>query len=79
MARIATAAAAKDPIRKNDTVMVIKGRDRGKTGKVLRVLPDRGRVLIERLNLVKRHHEAARRRKSWRNCRERSADYLATL
>jgi large subunit ribosomal protein L24 len=42
-------------IRKNDTVMVIAGRDRGKTGKVLRVLPLRGRVIVERLNMVKRH------------------------
>jgi len=42
-------------IRKNDTVMVITGRDRGKTGKVLRVLPGTGRVVIERLNIVKRH------------------------
>jgi large subunit ribosomal protein L24 len=42
-------------IRKNDTVMVVKGRDRGKTGKVLRILPDHGRLVIERLNLVKRH------------------------
>jgi large subunit ribosomal protein L24 len=42
-------------LRKNDTVMVIKGRDRGKTGKVLRVLPAQGRVIVERLNMVKRH------------------------
>jgi large subunit ribosomal protein L24 len=42
-------------LKKNDTVMIIAGRERGKTGKVLRVLPDEGRVLIERLNLVKRH------------------------
>jgi large subunit ribosomal protein L24 len=42
-------------IRKNDTVMIIAGRDRGKTGKVLRVLPVRRRVLVERLNMVKRH------------------------
>ena len=42
-------------LRKNDTVMVIKGRDRGKTGKVLRVLPNQGRVVVERLNMVKRH------------------------
>jgi len=42
-------------IKKNDTVMVIKGRDRGKTGKVLRVLPDEGRLVVERLNVVKRH------------------------
>jgi large subunit ribosomal protein L24 len=48
-------ASAKYKIKKNDTVMVVAGRDRGKTGKVMRVLPDRGRVVIERLNIVKRH------------------------
>src|SRR2546423_14158214 len=42
-------------IRKNDTVMVVAGRERGKTGKVLRVLPELGRVVVERLNIVKRH------------------------
>ncbi len=42
-------------VRKNDTVMVIAGRDRGKTGKVLRVMPAPGRVIVERLNMVKRH------------------------
>lgn len=42
-------------IRKNDSVMVIAGKERGKTGKVLRILPDREAVIIERLNLVKRH------------------------
>src|SRR5512134_2373572 len=42
-------------LRKDDTVMVIAGRERGKTGKVLRVLPERDRVLVERVNLVKRH------------------------
>lgn len=46
---------SKFKVRKNDMVMVIAGRDRGKTGKVLRVMPDEGRVVIERLNLVKRH------------------------
>ena len=42
-------------LRKDDTVMVITGRERGKTGKVLRVLPRKDRVLIERVNLIKRH------------------------
>ncbi len=42
-------------IKKNDLVMVIKGRDRGKTGKVMRVLPDDRKVVVERLNIVKRH------------------------
>ena len=48
-------ATPKYKIKKNDMVMVITGRDRGKTGKVMRVLPERGRVVIERLNIVKRH------------------------
>ena len=42
-------------LRKDDTVMIIAGRERGKTGKVLRVLADEDRVLIERINLVKKH------------------------
>src|SRR5262249_60844832 len=45
-------------IRKNDTVMVITGRDRGKTGKVIRVLPEKQRAVVERLNMVKRHTKA---------------------
>jgi large subunit ribosomal protein L24 len=42
-------------IRKNDSVMVIAGKERGKTGKILRVVHDKDAVIIERLNLVKRH------------------------
>ena len=45
-------------IRKNDTVMVITGRDRGKTGKVIRVVPDEHRATVERLNMVTRHTKA---------------------
>ena len=51
-------ALAKYKIKKNDMVMVITGRDRGKTGKVMRVLPEHGRVVVERLNIVKRHSKA---------------------
>jgi large subunit ribosomal protein L24 len=51
----ATSHKPKSRIRKNDMVMVVTGRDRGKTGKVLRVIPSEGRVLIERLNIIKRH------------------------
>ena len=50
-----SARPARSKIRKNDTVMVIAGRERGKTGKVLRVISDKQRVVIERLNMVKRH------------------------
>ena len=42
-------------IRKNDLVMVIAGNSRGKRGKVLKVYPDLGRVIIEGVNLIKRH------------------------
>ena len=42
-------------IRTNDSVIVIGGKERGKTGKVLRVMPDKDAVVIERLNMVKRH------------------------
>lgn len=42
-------------IRKNDSVMVIAGKERGKTGKVLRVKPKEDAVIIERVNVVKRH------------------------
>ena len=42
-------------IRKNDSVMVIAGKERGKTGKVLRVFKDKDTLVVERLNIVKRH------------------------
>ena len=42
-------------IRKNDLVEVITGRDRGKRGKVLVVLPDKGRLLVQGVNFIKRH------------------------
>jgi large subunit ribosomal protein L24 len=50
-----TPPRTKPKLKKNDTVMVVAGRERGKTGKVLRVLRERNGVLIERVNLVKRH------------------------
>jgi len=42
-------------VRRGDTVAVIAGRERGKRGKVLRVLPAAGRVLVEKLNMMKKH------------------------
>jgi large subunit ribosomal protein L24 len=42
-------------IRRDDTVVVIAGKDRGKTGKVLRVDPGRQKVFVEGLNMIKRH------------------------
>ncbi|GKT08330.1 50S ribosomal protein L24 [Desulforhabdus sp. TSK] len=42
-------------IKKNDTVMVIAGKDKGKSGKVLRLVPKKNRAIVEKLNMVKRH------------------------
>jgi large subunit ribosomal protein L24 len=45
-------------IRKNDVVIVISGKDRGKEGKVLRVDPEKQRAYVEGLNIIKRHQRA---------------------
>src|SRR5882762_856666 len=42
-------------IRRDDEVVVISGKDKGKTGKVLRVDPRKNKVFVEGLNIVKRH------------------------
>ncbi len=42
-------------IRRNDTVKVMTGRDTGKEGRVLRVFPDEGKVLVEHVMTVKKH------------------------
>ena len=42
-------------VRKGDTVIVVAGKERGKKGKVLRVIPEKGRVVIERINMIKKH------------------------
>jgi large subunit ribosomal protein L24 len=42
-------------IRKNDTVLVIAGKDKGKKGKVRKSLPKEDKVIIEGLNMIKRH------------------------
>ena len=47
-------------IRKGDTIEVIKGKDRGKKGKVLEVLPLRGRAIVEGINMVKKHKRRTR-------------------
>ncbi len=42
-------------IKKNDSVMIIAGKERGKIGKVIRVQPQQERAVVERLNMIKRH------------------------
>ena len=47
-------------ITKGDTVRVMRGEDKGKEGKVLRVYPKTGRIVVEGVNIVKRHRKARR-------------------
>lgn len=46
---------SKAKIKRGDTVSVIAGDDKGKSGKVLQVAPESGRILVEGINLVKKH------------------------
>jgi large subunit ribosomal protein L24 len=48
-------APARVELKKEDTVKVISGRDKGKTGRVLRVNRETGRILVEHVGMVKRH------------------------
>ena len=49
MSRLAT------PIRKNDNVVVTTGKDRGKRGRVVRLVPEKNRLVVEGVNIIKRH------------------------
>jgi large subunit ribosomal protein L24 len=48
-------------VHKNDTVLVVAGNAVGKQGKVLKVFPERNRVIIENVNMVKRHTKASQK------------------
>ena len=48
-------------IRKGDTVKVLAGNDRGKTGTVIHVIPEKDRVIVEKINLIKRHQKPTQR------------------
>jgi len=45
-------------VRRNDNVVVLAGKDKGRTGRVLRVIPAEGRVIVERVNFVRKHTKA---------------------
>ncbi|WP_248883793.1 50S ribosomal protein L24 [Acidithiobacillus acidisediminis] len=47
-------------IRKDDEVVVLAGKDKGKRGKVLRVLPEENRAIVEKVNMIKRHQRPDR-------------------
>ncbi|UCH80834.1 MAG: 50S ribosomal protein L24 [Nitrospiraceae bacterium] len=48
-------------IKKNDTVMLISGDEKGKSGRVLSILPSKDRVLVESLNMIKRHMKPSKK------------------
>ena len=45
----------KPKLHKNDVVTVISGKDRGKSGKILKIFPQKGLAIVEKINFVKRH------------------------
>ena len=51
---------AKIALKKNDLVVVIRGKDRGKQGKILKLMPETNRVIVERINFVKHFVKADR-------------------
>jgi len=50
-------------IKKDDQVMVVSGKERGKTGKIVRVIPDKAAVIVDKLNMVKRHQKPSQKYK----------------
>ncbi|MGA7742044.1 MAG: 50S ribosomal protein L24 [Polyangia bacterium] len=48
-------------VRKGDNVVVIAGKEKGKRGRVLRILSAKGRVVVERINMIKRHTKPTQR------------------
>ncbi len=47
-------------VKKGDMVVVMSGNDKGKEGKVLKVFPDKNRIIVEKVNLIKKHTRASR-------------------
>ncbi len=47
-------------IKKNDTVKILAGKDKGKTGKVLKIDPIKGRAIVQGLNFIKKHRRRSR-------------------
>jgi large subunit ribosomal protein L24 len=50
-------------IRKKDMVVVIAGKEKGKKGRILAVYPDKDRVIVEKLNIIKRHQKPTQKQK----------------
>ena len=48
-------------LKKGDKVKILQGKDRGKEGNVVRVIPEKNRVIVEGMNMVKKHQKAGQR------------------
>jgi large subunit ribosomal protein L24 len=66
-------------IKKNDQVKILSGKDRGKTGKVLRVAPEKGKAVVEGLNLVKKHSRPRRQGEKGQRISVPAALHLSSL
>ncbi len=51
-------------VRKDDTVLILSGNDRGKQGRVLKVFPDKNRIIIEGVRFIKRHTKPSTKNQS---------------
>ena len=60
---MATTTVIKTRIKKDDQVMVVSGKEKGRTGKVTRVILDKGTVTVDKLNVVKRHMKPSAKNK----------------
>lgn len=58
---MASANKKKFHIKSGDTVMIMAGKERGKTGKVIKVLTDKNAALVEKVNIVKRHERQSQK------------------
>ena len=56
-------------IKKGDLVQVITGKDRGKQGRIIEAHPDKRRVIVENLNVVKKHRRPRAMRQCWQESR----------
>jgi large subunit ribosomal protein L24 len=72
MSRLAT------PIRRNDNVVVTTGKDRGKRGRVLKVVPEKNRLIVEGVNFIKRHTKPNPQRQIKGGVMEREASLHAS-
>jgi large subunit ribosomal protein L24 len=66
-------------LKKGDTVLVIAGKERGKTGKLLRLLLEKNRATVERLNMVKRHRKGQNTRTSGGILEKEASIHLSNL